>query len=76
MGNSILNKVIGKETIQLWSHDGYIITFQGVHHIPKSRYNFISLRTLHGEGFSFSSEGDLMKVFQRSPCEVSSQTCQ
>ena len=28
----------------------------------ESRYNLISLGTLHGEGFNFSSESDLMEV--------------
>ena len=44
------------------SHDGWITTFQGIRHVPESRYNFISLGALQGEGFSFSFEGDLMKV--------------
>ena len=62
MGNSTTSKVIGEEIIQFRSHDGCITTLQGVHHVPESRYNLISLRALHKEGFSFSSEGDLIEV--------------
>ena len=62
MGNSSTSKVIGEKTIQFWSHDRCITTLQGVHHVPKSRYNLISLGTLQAKGFSFSSEGDLMQV--------------
>ena len=64
MKNSTTNKVIGKRTIQFRSHDECITTFQDVHHVPKSRYNLISLGALHGEGSNFNSEGDLMKVFK------------
>jgi len=64
MGNSTTSKVIGERTIQFRSHDGCINTLQGVRHVPESRYNLISLGTLHGEGFSFSFEGDLMDVFK------------
>jgi len=63
MGNSTASKVIGKGTIQFYSHNGCITTRQGLHHVPESRYNLISLGALHGEGFNFGSEGDLMKVF-------------
>jgi len=64
MGNSTTSKKIDEGTIQFRSHDGCIITLQGVRHLPKSRYNLISLRILQGDGFSFSYEGDLMKVFK------------
>ena len=49
-------------TIQFYSHDGCITTLQGVHHVPESRHNLISLGALYEEGFNFSSEGDLMEV--------------
>jgi len=65
MGNSATSKVIGEGTIQFRSHDGCITTLQGVHHVPKSRYNLISLGTLHRKGFCFSSKGDLMEVPKR-----------
>ena len=48
------------------SHDGCITTLQGVHHIPESRYNLISLGALYEEGFDFSSEGDLIEVFKEA----------
>jgi len=64
MGNSATSKVIGERIIQFRSHDGCITTLQGVCHIPKSRYNLISLEALQGLGFCFSSKGDLMKVFK------------
>jgi len=54
--------VIGEGTIQFYFHDGCITTLQDVRHVPESRYNLISLGALLGEGFNFSSEGDLMKV--------------
>jgi len=54
--------VIGEGTIKFRSHDGCITTLQGVRHVPKLRYNLISLGALHKEGFCFSSKGDLMKV--------------
>ena len=54
--------MIGKRTIQFWPHDGCITALQGVHHVPESGYNLISLRALQGEGFSFSFEGDLIEV--------------
>jgi len=63
-GNSTTSKVIDEEIIKFQSHDGCITTLQGVCHIPEQRYNLISLGTLHGEGFSFSSEGDLIEVFK------------
>ena len=56
--------MIGERTIQFHSHDGCITTLQGVHHVPESRYNVISLRAIRGEGFCFSSKCDLMKVFK------------
>ena len=37
MGNSSTSKVIGEGTIQFRSHDKYIITLQGVRHVPESR---------------------------------------
>ena len=58
--------MIGKGTIQFQSHDGRITTLQGVHHIPESRYNLISLGALYREGFCFSSKGDLMEVFKEA----------
>ena len=64
MGNSATSKVIGKGTIKFRSHDECIIT--SVHHVPESRYNLISLGALHREKFSFSSKGDLMKVFKEA----------
>ena len=64
MGNSATRKVIGEGTIQFRSYDGCIITFQGVRHVLKSRYNLISVEALQGLGFCFSSKGDLMKVFK------------
>ena len=57
---------MAKEQPNFCSHDGCITTLQGVRHVPESRYNLISLRNLHGEGFSFSSESDLIKVFKES----------
>jgi len=58
--------VIGEGTIQFWSHDGCITTLQGVRHVPELRYNLVSLGTLQGEGFSLSSEGDLIEVFKEA----------
>ena len=66
MGNSATRKVISEETIHFRSHDGCITTLQGVRHVHELRYNLISLGALQGEGFSFSSEGDLMKVSRES----------
>jgi len=43
-----------------------ITIFQGIHHVPESKYNLISLGILHGEGFSFSSESGLMEVFKNA----------
>ena len=54
--------MIDEGTIQFRSHDGCITTLQGVHHVPESRYNLISLGALHREVFCFSSKGDFMKV--------------
>ena len=62
MGNSAMSKVIGEKIIQFHSHNGCITTLQHVRNVPESRYNLISLRILHGEGFNFNSEGNLMKV--------------
>jgi len=61
---SATSKVIGKGTIQFLSHDECITTLQDIHHVPESKYNLISLVALHGEGFNFSFEGDLMKVYK------------
>ena len=61
MKNYVTSKVIGKETSQFRSHDGRIITLQGVRYVPE-RYNLSSLGGLHREGFNFNSEGDLMEV--------------
>jgi len=66
MRNSATSNVIGEGTIQFRPHDGCITTLQDVRHVPESRYNLISLGTLHGEGFSFSSKGNLMKVFKEA----------
>jgi len=65
MGNSVTSKVIGERKIQFRSHDGCITTLQGIHYVPESRYNLISLGAIHEEGFSFSSEGDLMEVSKK-----------
>ena len=64
MENSTTSKVIGERAIQLRFHDGCITTLQSIHRVPESKYNLISLGALHGEGFNFSSEGDLMEVFK------------
>ena len=62
MRNSATTKVIGEETIQFRFHDRCITALQGVRHVLKSRYNLTSLGALRGEGFSFSSKGDLIVV--------------
>ena len=64
MGSSTTSKVIDEGTIQFRSHDGYITTLQGVRPVFESKYNLISLRTLHEEGFNFSSESDVIKDFK------------
>jgi len=66
MKNFATRKVIGEETIQFRSHDGCITIFQGVCHVPKSRYNLISLGALHKKGFCFCSKDDLMEVFKEA----------
>jgi len=66
MRNSVTRKVISEETIQFQPHDGCITTLQGIHHVPESRYNLISLGALHREGFCFSSKGNLIKVFKEA----------
>ena len=66
MENSATSKVISEGTIPFRSHDGCITALQGIHHIPKSRYNLISHGVLHREGFCFKSKGDLMKVFKET----------
>jgi len=66
MGNSVTSKVIGEGTIQFRSHDGCITTLQGVHHVPKSSYNLISLGALYRKGFYFSSKDNLKKVSKES----------
>jgi len=58
--------VIGKGIIQFRSHDGCITTLQCIRHILDSRYKLLSLGSLQGEGFSFTSEGDFMKVFKEA----------
>jgi len=40
------------------------LTTSWVRHVTESRYNLISLRALHGEGFNLSSEGDLIEIFK------------
>ena len=62
MENFATCKVIGEETIQFPADDRCITNLQEVHHVTYSRYNLISHEVIHGEGFSFSSEGGLMKV--------------
>ena len=64
MGISAMNKVISKGTMQFRSHDGCITTLLGICRVSELRYNLISLRILHGEGFNFSSEGDLIEVLK------------
>ena len=64
MRNSATSKVIDEGTIQFRSHNGYITTLQDIRRVFESSYNLISLEALQGEGFSFSSEGDLMEVFK------------
>ena len=66
MRNSTTSKVTGKGTIQFRCHDGCITTLQGIHHVPDSRYNLISLGALHREWFCFSSKDDLKEVFKES----------
>ena len=65
-GNSATIKVINEGTIQFRSHDGCIITLQGVRHVSELRYSLISLGALHREVFCFSSKGDLMEVFKET----------
>ena len=64
MKNSATSKVIDEGIIQFRSHDGCITTLQGVCYVLESIYSLISLGALHGEGFNFSSECDLIKVFK------------
>jgi len=61
MKNSATSKVIDEGKIQFRSHDGCITT-QGLRYVLDSMYNLISLGALQGEWFSFSSEGNLMKI--------------
>jgi len=74
MRNSATSKVIGEETIQFRSHDGCITTLRGVRHVPKSRYNHISLGALHRKGFVSVRKLILWK-FPKRPMDVSSRTC-
>jgi len=64
MRNYVTSKMIGERTIQFHSHDGCITILQGIRHIFESMYNRIFLEALHGEGFNFNFEGDLMEVFK------------
>jgi len=66
MENSASSELIGEGTVQFQAYDGCITTIQGVRHVPELRYNLISLGVLQNEGFSFSSKGDLMKVFKEA----------
>jgi len=54
--------VINEGTIYFHSHDGCIASLQSVRRVFESRYNLISLETLHREGFYFSFECDLTEA--------------
>ena len=66
MENSATSKVNGEGTIQFRSHDECITTLQGIYYVSELRYNLISHRALQGKWFTFSFEGDLMKVFKEA----------
>ena len=50
MRNSATSKMISEGIIQFQSLDRCITTLQGVHHVLDSRYNLISLGSLHRDG--------------------------
>ena len=75
MKSSATSKVIGKGTIQFRSYDGCITTLQGIHYVPESRYNLISLGVLNEKVLSFSSEDDLMEFSNEAYVNFQAKQC-
>nr|GEW08837.1 retrovirus-related Pol polyprotein from transposon TNT 1-94 [Tanacetum cinerariifolium] len=64
MGNHSICHVIGKGNIQVKMHDGVVRTITGVRHVLDLKRNLISLSTLEANGYKYSGEGGVVKIFK------------
>jgi hypothetical protein len=62
MGNGAHCKITGIGSIRIRMFDGVVRTLCDVRHVPEVEKNLISLGTLDSNGFSYKSEGGVMKV--------------
>ena len=66
MGNNMLCKTIGVESIKIRMHDGIVRTLSNVRHVPDLKKNLISLGTLDSNDYKFSVEGGVLRVSKNS----------
>ena len=62
MGNDATCSVIGIGTVKIKMFDGVVRVLNNVKHVPNLRKNLISLRVLDDLGYSYSSNGGIMKI--------------
>ena len=62
MGNNATCTVIGIGTVKIKMFDGVVTVLSNVRHVPNLRRNLISLGVLDDLGFSYSSNGGIMKI--------------
>ena len=62
MGDDSPYRIVGIGSVQIETHNGIIRTSTDVRHIPDMRKNLISLSTLDGKGYKYSSGDGVLKV--------------
>ena len=62
MGNDATCSVFGIGTVKIKMFDGVVRVLSNVRHVPDLRKNLISLGVLDDLGYSYSSNGGIMKI--------------
>ncbi|CAL1403297.1 unnamed protein product [Linum trigynum] len=75
MANGDISKIVGKGSVRLWTHDGYVRTLNNVRQIPEMSKNLISLSLLDNKGFNFKGEGGVLSVYKGSKVILKGVMC-
>ncbi|CAL1410367.1 unnamed protein product [Linum trigynum] len=66
MANGAICKIVGRGSVGMRTHDGFVRTLNNVRHIPKMTKNLVSLSLLDDKGFSFKGESGVLSVYKGS----------
>ena len=58
--------MVGIGIVQIKTHDGIVRILANACHIPDLKRDLISLGTLKSNGYRYSAEGGVLKVFKRA----------